>query len=80
MSAISTALIANMTALLDHSDPHMPHPGDGLCSTLPILLSSIAADRQSWLDAQEGDLATLHSGSHIICSQVNTRRQPRRFS
>lgn len=60
MSPLSAALIDNMTALLDQSDADkLPHPGDGLCSTLPILLSSGATERRRWLDAQDGDLATF---------------------
>ena len=57
MSAISTALIANMTALLDHSDPHSLIP-EMVLFNASHLLSSIA-DPASWLDAQEGDLATF---------------------
>lgn len=57
LGAIGSALIENTVALLGaDSDIELPHPGDGLCSALPRLLSTQSSEQTAWLDAQQDEM------------------------
>jgi fructose-1,6-bisphosphatase/inositol monophosphatase family enzyme len=57
LGEIGSALIENMLALINAETLQaLPHPGDGLCSALPRLLSMKSGDRSDWIDAQKDEM------------------------